>query len=246
MKKILLLIAFFCASAVAAQELFPELAEFGGKQKAVAKPIKLEKAACDPSVPGNDCSLPELVAAKKSSVQDDALPMIGEPAPIATSGTTQDEATDAATQEETVEEEVDLFATSQATEEVVEEEVEAEEEEEEEEEEPKIIIYMEAAKSTMTPNRNFSYCFGALKFANTMKRPVQALDVVLTYGPYPSKFNVRNLVKGKEQKASLTLMGETCAHIMEMPEVQINRCVVENMEENTCKKKVEFLPLRGS
>ena len=121
-----------------------------------------------------------------------------------------------------------------------------EEEEDADEKNKKIQIYMANAESTITPNTNFSYCFGQIKFANEMKKPVQALTVEIVYGPYPNTYNIRNLVKDSEQSESVTFVGETCKHILEMPKVTIKRCVVEKMTEAECKKRVEFIPLRGS
>ena len=118
--------------------------------------------------------------------------------------------------------------------------------EEEEDDEEKIQIYMASIDSTITPNRNFSYCFGQIKFSTTTKKPVQALDVVITYGPYPSTYNIRNLVKDNEQAVAVTLVGDVCERIMDMPEMTVKRCVVEGMDEAKCKSKVSFTPLRGS
>lgn len=140
----------------------------------------------------------------------------------------------------------DLFATGNVeSPEQKDEEIKEEKKEEEEDDEQKIIVYMANVNATMTPNSNFSYCFGEIKFLNTMKRPVQALNVVLTYGSYSTSYNVKNLVKDVEQKGSVTLVGDVCNQIMDMPKMTIKRCVVENMEETACKKKVEFVPLRG-
>ena len=236
MKKFLLLIILLSSGIVSAQGLFPELAGFEGKQnpnaKPVSRPIKGE-------IPQTE---------EGPSPAEEPLPLIGEPADLMT----QEEISEALSDGEgtvAVEatEEVDLFkAQSETPTQEASTEEATPEEDEDEEDEAKITIYMEAIRSTMTPNRNFSYCRGVLKFLNTMKRPVQALDVILTYGPYPASFNVRNLIKDKEQAASLTLMGDACERIMDMPEMEIKRCVVEGMSEAKCKKKVEFLPLRGS
>ena len=42
------------------------------------------------------------------------------------------------------------------------------------------------------------------------------------------------------------MVGKACEHILDMPQMEIKRCVVENMDPEKCKQKVQFIPLRGS
>ena len=226
MKKILIMVVCLLAGSVAAQELFPELAGLGGRTKQVEK-----KAVAEPK--------PAPVVAE---TKQEALPEIGGESLSAEDGVLTAEDMGTAT-EETVTEEVDLFAAPAPQEEAKEEE--ADEEEEDEEEDQKITIYMQDADATITPNRDFSYCFGILKVTSTMKKPVEALDVVLKYGGLTSNYNIRNLVPKDEQTGTISLMGEACEHILDMPEITIKTCRVPEMSEAKCKKKVEFLPLRG-
>jgi len=223
MKKILILTLCLLAGSVVAQELFPELAGLGGRTKAVEKKV----ATPTPTVK-----------------EEDNLPVIGEDVLGVEDGLTEEDLADAAKIETTTTEEVDLFAAPVAEEQQP-EATEEEEEEEEEDEEQKITVYMQDAEATITPNRNFSYCYGIIKVLSTMKKPVEALDITLKYGGLSSNYNVRNLVKNNEQTGTITLMGDACEHIMDMPEMTIKTCKIADMEEAACKKKVEFLPLRG-
>ncbi len=227
MKKILIMALCLLAGSVVAQELFPELAGLGGRTQTVEKKV--------------------VTPAEKTSdpvIEEDVPAIGGEDVLGVEDGLTEEDLADAA-ELETTTEEVDLFAAPVEEQQQKEAEDAEEEEEEEEEEEQKITVYMQDAEATITPNRNFSYCYGIIKVLSTMKKPVQVLDITLKYGALTSKYNVRNLVKDNEQTGTITLMGDACDHIMDMPEMTITACQIEDMEEAACKKKVEFLPLRG-
>ena len=224
MKKILLLALCLFAGSVVAQDLFPELAGLGGRTKNVEKKVEPDTAPA-PVVEE------EVAVESVETGSEETL--------------TEEDMADSLGVETVQEQETDLFAAPVVEENKVEEEATEEEEEEEEHEEQKITIYMQDAEATMTPNRNFSYCFGILKVLSTMKKPVVALDVVLKYGDLTTNYNVRNLVKDAEQTGTITLMGDSCEHIMDMPEMTIKTCKIPDMDEKACKKKVEFLPLRG-
>ena len=221
MKKILILTLCLFAGSVMAQELFPELAGMGGRTKTV------EKKVAAPATP----------APTKALDEDDLPPIAPEVGETETNmQTQQDETVGTAT------EEANLFDTPEKP---ADEPVEAEDEEEEEEDESqRITVYLADAKSTITPNRDFSYCFGVLKFLNTLKKPVQALSFTLKYGNLKMDYST-SLQPKQEQTGSIALVGTACEHIMDMPEITFKKCVVEGLSEKACWKKFEFLPLRG-
>lgn len=236
MKKILFALMFLGANMAAAQGLFPELADFGSREKKSNKPV-VEKVEPVEKVSAKDAdsdeNMPTIMSqATEEETEENLEALANEAAQLAA---------DAAQDEE------DLFAAKKQ-EEVTEQETveENETEEEADEDEQKIIIYMSSADITTPPDYNFAYCFATLKYASSMKRPVQALDFTLTYGDFTSTFNVRDLVKGVEQSSDkFALVGDMCAQVMEMPQMEIKRCVIEGMDEAKCKKKVTFLPLKG-
>ena len=226
MKKILIMAACLLSSAVFAQELFPELAGVGGRQR--------------PATAQQKTSTPPPAPTAASTTEEDNLPSI----PSTEESVTEESGETAITEptSETPNQETDLFAPKQAE---ATQQAEQQEEQEEEDPEQRITVYLEDAQATITPNRNFSYCFGVLKFLNTLKRPVLALDIVLKYGSLTASYNVTNLMPQVEQTGSFNLLGDACERILDMPEVTINKCQVEDMDEKTCKKKFEFVPLRG-
>lgn len=232
MKKFLIIVICFLSVNVLAQELFPELAGIGGRQRTAAqKPAPAQKEVVATQTTEN--------TQQEQKELDDNLPVIAPQEDLTASEQTETEkpeTTPAGMGDTAV-----LFAPKK------EEQPQQEEQKEEEEDDPeqRIIVYLEDARATMTPNRNFSYCFGALKFLNTLKRPVLALDLVLKYGDMNAKYSVKNLMPKVEQKGTFNLLGESCEHILDMPEITIKKCQVENMEEKTCKKKFEFVPLRN-
>ncbi len=226
MKKILILVFCLFAGSVMAQELFPELAGVKGHTKESPQSVNIQV---------KEKTLEEEVSHQKEGEAEEG----GEEKLSAEGELSEEDGIGSETETET-----DLFEEKTKVEETEEAPVE-ESEEEEDEKDQKITIYMQDADATITPNRDFSYCFGILKILNTLKKPVQALDVVLNYGGLTTKYNIRNLQPQGEQTGSITLMGRACETILDMPEMTINACKVEDMKEATCKKKVEFLPLRG-
>ena len=218
MKKILLLSFCLISGIGMAQELFPELARVG---KPSAPKPQQEVQSTSETVAQDD-AVTEGEAPELDIEQIKAIVQAENPAPVP-----------------------QKRVTKQAK---PPKDAEAKEEEEDDQEDKgkKIQIYMADVNATITPNSNFSYCFGQIRFSNTMKRPVQALSVQITYGPYSNTYNIRNLVKDTEQAVSVTLIGEECERIMDMPQMQVKRCVVEKMSEAECIKRVEFIPLRGS
>lgn len=226
MKKILMLGICLMVSGAMAQELFPELAGLGGGKRTVAAPV----------VKGTNEA--QVVKPTEATTQEDDLPQIAQ-----TLEEESAESQDGEIIEEKPADEPDLFAAP------TQEETPAvptqEEEEEEDDPEQRITVYMDDAQATLTPNRDFSYCFGVLKFLNTLKRPVQALSFTLKYGDLSMDYNPRNLMPNQEQTGTINLIGTACEQILDMPEITIKKCVVEEMSEANCKKKFEFLPLRG-
>ncbi|MBQ3695380.1 MAG: hypothetical protein II938_00190 [Alphaproteobacteria bacterium] len=221
MKKFLIIATCLVSTYVFAQELFPELAGVGGQQRKAA-PVSVQA----PSV-----SEETLTVTAEENIPDVASVVDG----------TQSENEEITTVTE-IEQPADLFAAPAPQE--APSEPQEEEQEEEDDGQQRITIYLDNAKATITPNRNFSYCFGLLKFLNTLKRPVLALDIVLKYNNLTTGYNIRDLQPNVEQIGSFSLVGDACERILDMPTVTIKTCRVEDMEEATCKKKVEFIPLR--
>ena len=228
MKKILLMVTLLISSTVLAQGLFPELAGFGGRErKSTQKPTETVAPASDSS----EDHMPDIKAS--TSTEDETLK------------TDEELATKTNESEASTQPEPDLFAPNEKAETTEQAPLPSEniEEKTEEDNNQKIIIYLASADSTTPPNENFAYCFGDLKFASTFKRPVQALTVTLTYGPYSSTYTIKNLVRNVEQSNSFGLVGDACNSILDMPKMEITQCVIEGMDEAACKKKVTFLPL---
>lgn len=238
MKKFLFALILLGTTAVLAQGLFPELAHFDGREKKISNEdttqvisVK-EMVAEDETIENLPAAIRELLPQDEEevevSVKDDEISNEGIAAEVAV--------------------EEDLFAQKQPEQEDVNvgfSENVAEQEETEDEEEPKIVIYMAKVDSTTPPNYNFAYCFGTLGYVNELRRPVQILEFDLTYGAYTRSFSVRNLKKGVEQSSDkFALMGTSCNVIANMPQINIKRCVIEDMEEEKCKKRVVFEPIR--
>ncbi|MBQ4471626.1 MAG: hypothetical protein II942_00045 [Alphaproteobacteria bacterium] len=216
MKKILMLSVCFAISGAVAQGLFPELNSMYGDNAG-------EPAAAVPAVAADEeeRDLPSITNEDTETIEDGDVV-------------------------EKVSKTEDLFATPEGEEEVVEEEVVAEEEtpEEEEEDDQKIIIYPSEMNSTIVPNNNFSYCMGTIKFASTIKRPVKRLKVSLNYGELSADYDIRNLTNKEEKSKELILVGTSCEHVLDTPQIDIQECVVEGMTAKACKEKVVFSPLR--
>ena len=221
MKKFLWILVLLGAKAALAQSLFPELAAFGGREKQL-NPTPEEATLPTPTA---DDNMPEISALEISEESEIAVD--------------SDVSADVA--------EPDLFVAQPAQEEVkAQPKEEAVAEEETKDEEQQVVIYMAAAKSIMPPGRNASYCYGKIKFYSTFRKPVQSLDVAVTYGDYRTAYQIRNLKKGVEQEKAIGLVGEDYQYIMYMPQIEISRCVIEGISEEKCKAKVSFLPLQES
>jgi len=218
MKKIFLLGVCLAVSTVFAQGLFPELEGFDSDKNTVTK--------APPQQQKKEEVLPPIIQEPVDAVKEKG-----------------DEVFDQKT-------EVDLFTAEQKAPEettpTVEENTATEEADEgvDSEEPAQIQIYSDNVDATITPNRNFSYCFGSIKFYNGLRRPIQNLVVVLTYGDLETKYSIRNLAPRKTQTEKITLVGTACEQLMDMPKVDVQKCQVPDMEENTCKKRVSFVPLR--
>ena len=213
MKKFLLASVCLFATAVMAQDLFPELAGLGNRPKAQAQTNEeTEETFSEENIittqQVEDEEIEEIAELSENEKQIEIVP-------INTKNT------------------IGLGEVAAP-------------EEEEEEEDQKIQIYMADANATITPNDNFSFCSGQIKFASTMKYPVQNLEVTLTYGSFSNTYVVSNLNKNEEQAVSITLVGKACEHIMDMPQMEVKRCVADRMSEDKCKQAVEFIPLRGA
>ncbi len=229
MKKILFVMTLLVSSAVFAQEVFSELDGFNATERKTNDTLTTQLSSANQQ---DDDYIPTLTGAE--IIEDDDFEDEGE-------GIMVD------MEEGNMVSEQDLFAPKKQEErpDITSPVASTPETEEDEEDEnaQKIIIYLASAESTTPPNQNMAYCFGDLKFASTLKRPVKALDVTLTYGGYTSTYKIRNLVKNVEQSESFGLVGDACNLIMDMPKMNITQCVVEDMSEANCKKKVSFLPL---
>ncbi len=222
MKKFLLLgVCLFCSVAVA-QELFPELSNLG---RGRGKPTEEVAPVPEETTTTVEEDLPAIEGGEEEAVEAE---------------TAVKEAQSATTEE-------DLFAPVEetpATEESAEEEAPEEEEEEEDGAAGKIVIYSDNVDSTIVPNRNFSYCFGQIKFYNGLQKPITRLSVTLTYGDLFTNFNIRNLGPKQTKEEKITLVGTACEVLMDVPQIDIKKCEVPEMEEVACKRRVTFVPLR--
>ena len=221
MKKNLLWLILLGTNIAIAQSLFPGLEEFGGREEKVNPPVVAAEAV------SQEESMPQIVADSTGDVAQG----------------TEDEVVEDVTVE-VPQTEPDLFKKKEEQPVVkAAPEVAQVEEDVTEDDEQSIVIYMEAARAVIPPGMNNSYCFGRIKFSNGFRKPVQELSVVVTYGAYSTPYNVRNLLPEVEQTGVLGLVGEACQSIMEMPDLEIKRCVIEGVPEDKCKSKVSFLPL---
>ncbi len=249
MKKILLLTVCLVSGAVFAQELFPELAGLK-RNNTVEKQMKAADRELDKM---NREALKIVQKTEKLKEENAQQQQEAQNAEMDESEWELEQEAKALLLEEEMAAEAqgleDLFAAEQAvvsSENPVNPEEEAAQEEEEEEENKRIIVYMSDAQATITPNKNFSYCFADLKFRNERKKPVTLLDVNVAYDDYDFNYKINNLVKDADQQESVTLVGTACEKIMDMPSFKVNRCVIEGLSEEACKKKVVFSPIKGS
>lgn len=224
MKKLFIALIAFVVSSVSAQELFPEFAAY-------ERITEETENAVSPST--ENAVVTEMT--ENVLPVDDTVPPVSETDEVAVTDAVADvNETDLFVESPTEPVAVDAEATSD----------EKEAEEDEEEEDKKIVIYMKTAKARIMPQKAFSYCDGTIAVTNPFKKkPIQQLDFSLNYGGFDTAYKVRNLAPKQEQEESIVLVDEACDYIMGMPEMEVTRCVVENMTEKNCIKRVVFLPL---
>ena len=223
MKKLFIALIAFAVSSVSAQELFPEFAAY-------ERITDETENAVSPST--ENAVVTEMT--ENELLVDDAIPPVSETDEVAVTDAVADV------------NETDLFAESPTEPAAVDAEAtpdEKEAEEDEEEEDKKIVIYMKTAKARIMPQKAFSYCDGTIAVTNPFKKPIQQLDFTLNYGGFDTPYKVRNLAPQQEKEESIVLVDEACDYIMGMPKMEVTRCVVENMTEKNCIKRVVFLPL---
>lgn len=228
MKKLFIALVCMAVSSVSAQELFPEFAAY---ERITEETENAVSPATENAVETDVAENAVVTEMTENELPvDDAVPPVSETDEVAVTDVVADV------------NETDLFAES-PTEPVAVEAEATPDEEEEEEEDKKIVIYMKTAKARIMPQKAFSYCDGTIAVTNPFKKPIQQLDFSLNYGGFDTPYKVRNLAPQQEKEESIVLVDEACDYIMGMPKMEVTRCVVENMTEKNCIKRVVFLPL---
>ena len=141
-----------------------------------------------------------------------------------------------------VSDEVDLFQekeTKQPEKPVVAEEKEPEETEEEKKQ--KIEIGVVEANSTLTPNRNMSFC--SVKFAveNKTKKEITNISGNFTIGSYTKQFKFSKVGKGAKKDEDFYFVGDSCEQVLSMPAIEITKCQVLDWSEKKCRSKVQII-----
>lgn len=231
MKKLFIALVCMAVSSVSAQELFPEFAAYERITDETENAVSTStENAVSPST--ENAVVTEMT--ENEMLVDDAIPPVSETDKVAVTDAVADV------------NETDLFAESPTEPAAVDAEAtpdEKEAKEDEEEEDKKIVIYMKTAKARIMPQKAFSYCDGIIAVKNPFKKPIQQLDFSLNYGGFDTAYKVRNLAPQQEKEESIVLVDVACDYIMGMPKMKVTRCVVENMTEKNCIKRIVFLPL---
>ena len=120
-------------------------------------------------------------------------------------------------------------------------------EEEEEKETPQYIFWtVDDVQATLAPNRNGSFCSLAFLVSNQTKKKLEKFSGTFTIGEMQKKFNFSGVNKGESVVSRYTFVGTSCEKILDPPEINIQKCKMENWSEKKCKSKVKFVSLPNS
>lgn len=103
-------------------------------------------------------------------------------------------------------------------------------------------LHFEDIQGTLPYARNFSYCFANLVLNNETNQRLDKLQVVLTYRDTPTTIDFSGVDKKGEQAQRFTLIGPACEDILTQPLIDVPVCKLGELQEDLCKKKVEFVP----
>lgn len=106
-----------------------------------------------------------------------------------------------------------------------------------------IYIIVSDVKNIQPPMQGFSYCTAQFSLINKLKSQVQNVTAQLTYGAMNSTVAFSSVAPQGEGKASVTLVGDSCAYIMSMPQMDVKICTVAGMSVEECKKRVKLIPM---
>ncbi len=98
--------------------------------------------------------------------------------------------------------------------------------------------------SSITPTmKNFSYCTASVSLENGAGRMLKNLTVTLMYPPLSSQLSFSNVGPNQAQTQEITLLGEACQTILDVPVMEITSCQLDRTSVEDCKKRVEFVPI---
>ena len=89
--------------------------------------------------------------------------------------------------------------------------------------------------------RSMAYCYADAVLTNETNRTLKKLAVRLTYGDMGTDLNYGGVRKKGRQQRKILLIGPPCEQILGMPQIEITACEMENMTEDACKKRVQFV-----
>ncbi len=108
-----------------------------------------------------------------------------------------------------------------------------------------VKITLTNLKGVLPYARDYAYCFGDLVLENDTNQKVEALSIKLTYRDTPTVVSFSGVDKKKTQKQSLMLIGKACEDILSTPEIEVQKCQMPPQSEESCKKRVQFIPPNG-
>ena len=108
-----------------------------------------------------------------------------------------------------------------------------------------IKIQLTNLKGVLPYARDYAYCFGDLVLTNGTNQKLESLSVKLTYRDTPTIVSFSGVDKKKTQKQSLMLIGRACEDILSTPEIEVQECKMPPQSEESCKKRVQFIPPNG-
>ena len=102
-------------------------------------------------------------------------------------------------------------------------------------------IQLRNMEGTLPYVRTMAYCYADAVLTNETNRTLKKLAVRLTYGDMGTDLNYGGVRKKGRQQRKILLIGPPCEQILGMPQIDIKACEMENMTEDACKKRVQFV-----
>lgn len=108
-----------------------------------------------------------------------------------------------------------------------------------------LVIKFTEPKGVLPYARDFAYCSGELVLTNETNQKLEALSIKLTYRDTPTTLSFGATEKKGQQKQSLLLIGRACEDILLEPQMEVLTCKMPPQSEESCKKRVQFIPPNG-